>query len=508
MKIFSSVQIKAWDKYTIENEPITSIDLMERASKTFVEWFVKKFPNEDLPIYIVCGNGNNGGDGLAIARLLQQKFYPVTVILCPISHQDSSDFIKNQHRLTKVQDLTVIPVSLGKEFPRLQEAGILIDALLGVGMNRPLQGYWADFIQHCNSLACTRVAVDIPSGLFADKVSTGPLINADYTFTFQAPKLAFFFPESERALGLWECRSIGLHPQFAESTQTPYFYFDKKQAANIWRPRTKFCHKGSFGHVLLIAGSYGKAGAALLAGKACLRSGAGLLTIHAPSCAYEILQIGLPEAMVDVDIHKYQLSQIPPLLPYSAVGIGCGIGTYPSVVKSVESLLQSCEVPLVLDADALNILAQNASLLKTLPPNSILTPHPKELERLFGSTGNSFDRLELVRRQSKELNCIIILKGAHSYTCLPDGSAYFNSTGNPGMATAGSGDVLTGIIAGLLAQRYPAPQAALLGVYLHGLAGDFAAKKMGHESLLAGDITEHLGVAFQEVASASAAGTK
>ena len=267
----------------------------------------------------------------------------------------------------------------------------------------------------------------------------------------------------------------------------------------IHKIRQKFDHKGTFGHALIIAGSYGKVGAAILAARACLRSGAGLLTIHAPKCAYEILQISLPEAMVSLDFHEYYFTRVKDLSPYKAIGIGCGISTQMLTANALEYVLKNVSTPLVLDADALNLMAVEQKLLKLLPKKSIITPHPKEFERLFGASINDFEMLILQIAKSKEYGIYIVLKRANTCITTPEGVCYFNDTGNPGMATAGSGDALTGIITGLLSQNYSPLEAAVLGVYVHGLAGDMAAKKLGHEALLAGYIIDNLGNAFSEV---------
>lgn len=499
MKILNASQIKELDTYTIVNEPIASLDLMERASLVFVNWFVNKFPNQDIPIYIFCGPGNNGGDGLAVARLLQQRFYNIAVYACQIGSDASKDFQKNWERLPRKTEMKIFSIWQDDYLEDLPEGGIVIDAIFGSGLNRPIEGYWASLITHLNEQPVTRVAIDVPSGLSADSHTESVCIQAHDTFTFEMPKLAFLFPENQHYVGNWDFASIGLHPDFIAKTETIYHYLDEAAVRPFLHRRQKYDHKGTYGHALLITGSYGKIGAAILSARACLRSGVGLLTIHAPKCAYPILQISIPEAMVSVDRHEFYFSETPKLEKYQAIGIGCGLDTKKTSAEAVEILLEESKVPLVIDADGLNLIAKNKNLLSKIPKNSILTPHPKEFERLFGEASDDFARNKLQRLMAQELGVYIILKGAHTCIATPEGACYFNSTGNPGMATGGTGDVLTGIITGLIAQGYASLEAAILGVYLHGLSGDLAAENIGKEALIAGDLIQYLGKAFKLV---------
>lgn len=496
MKILSASQIQALDEHTIAHEPIASIDLMERASLVFTEWFVEKFPDTDRPVCIFCGIGNNGGDGLATARLLHQRFYNVTVFLCKISEHTSLDFRINLERLPRHQGVAVIEIHKGDLMPEIEPGAIVVDAVFGSGLNRPVEGYWAELIEHLNQSATRRVAIDIPSGMFADRPTSGACFRADNTLTFELPKLAFLFPENQERAGEWEYRTIGLDQTFIGKTETPFHYIDKTATRALLRRRRKYDHKGIFGHALLIMGSYGKMGAAVLAARACLRSGSGLTTVHIPRCGYEIMQTTVPEAMVSIDRHELFFSEMPPLDHYRAIGLGCGIDQENATIEAVAKLIQTADKPLIIDADGLNILSQHKELFKNIPENSILTPHPKEFERLFGATANDFERNALQREKAQELGVCIVLKGANTCIAASDGACYFNSTGNPGMATGGSGDVLTGIITGLAAQGYASVEAAILGVYLHGLAGDLAAREVGQEALIAGDLVEYLGKAF------------
>lgn len=496
MKILPVDGIRALDAHTIAQTPIASIDLMERAAGAFCDWFVRRFPSIDRPIVIFCGPGNNGGDGLAIARILHRKFYPVKVFLCDIGTAKSPDFLINLDRLPGFGAITPVTLHEGAPLPFLSPQTLIIDAILGAGLNKPVEGYWAELLQHLNQSDATRVAVDIPSGLFADRHSHGISIKADYTFSFELPKLAFLMPENQDAVGEWISSSIGLDQDFIAQWPANNHYHDLAEAVKLLRPRPKFSHKGTFGHALLWVGSRGKTGAAILAARACMRSGAGLLTVHVPEASGPMLQTAFPEAMVTHDASPHVLSEIPDLAPYRVIGAGCGIGTQPETAHALLQLLQTSRVPLVLDADALNLIAANPAYRQAIPAQSILTPHPGEFERLFGKTGDHFERLELLRQQAIELNVIIVLKGAHTCIAAPDGQCYFNASGNPGMATAGSGDVLTGVLTALLAQGYPPLKSALLGVALHGLAGDLAAQQQGTQALIASDIIRHIGMAF------------
>lgn len=496
MKIFSAKQIREWDLFTIQEEPISSYELMERASNSFVEWFTIRNPNKDCSVVIFCGSGNNGGDGLAIARLLHEQFYPVEVIHCQIGKR-SEDCEQNFRRLHELGFVKIGLLKTDGAIPTIPAEAIVIDALFGSGLNRPIEGYWAQVVESINTHASKVIAVDLPSGLYSDRSSANqPTIKAEFTFSFERPKLAFFFPENYPTVGQWAFDSIGLHPAFDVATPSEYHLITEADIKAKIRPRNKFDHKGTFGHALLVVGSYGKMGAAILAAKACLRAGVGLLSINIPKCGYSILQGQVPEAMVIADPEPEYWSKVPEIDPYQAIGIGCGLGQNIRTVQSLEACLRATTAPMVLDADALNIISQDLDLLALLPQKSILTPHPKEFERLFGSSDNDFARLALLQSKAREYQQIILLKGAHTIVALPDGHCYFNNTGNPGMATGGSGDALTGILTSLLAQGYPPSDAAIVGVYLHGKAADLAVVEIGENALLPSDLIKNIGKAF------------
>jgi ADP-dependent NAD(P)H-hydrate dehydratase / NAD(P)H-hydrate epimerase len=495
-KILSAHQIRQLDELTIREAPITSLDLMERASLAFVEAFRAQFPDLNRPITVLCGDGNNGGDGLVIARRLHELSYEVTVLRARMGSTPSPDNAANWDRLQAKRVIACRELAAGDPWPELPPGGILIDGLLGSGLSRPVTGYWAELIDHLNTLDQLGIAIDIPSGLFADQPTTGSVLQAAYTFTFQVPKLAFFAPEHAPYVGEWRVLDIGLLPRALAEAATSNYQVQLPDVAALLKTRQRFDHKGTFGHALIVAGSYGKIGAAILSARAALRAGCGLVTVHLPRCGYEIMQIAFPEAMVQVDRHQYICTKIPQPGAYSAIGIGPGIGTSPVTQAGLHNLLEQSTAPLVLDADALNILGLQPSWQTLLPANSILTPHPKEFERLFGPTANSFARWELLRTQAQRLQCYLLLKGGNAAVATPTGEIYFATVGNPGMGTAGAGDVLTGIVTGLLAQGYPPETAILLGVCLHGLAGDLAAEAQQMESLIAEDIIQYLGAAF------------
>ena len=497
MKILTAAQVKLCDKHSISNDGISSLELMERASETFCKWFTVEFSKEENPLVsMLCGKGNNGGDGLAVARILQELGYEVEVFVLEVFPTSSDDFSANLERLKKEQKIKVSHLAKAEDIPIFDENEILIDAILGSGINRPLDGELEriiSFINECNNIV---VSLDIPSGMFADEQTFGTSIQADYTFTFESPKFSFLLPDNFDRVGEFIYESIGLDKKFINALPCHNHYVTEETVKRIYKIRAKFAHKGLFGHALLVMGSHGKMGAAILATRACLRAGAGLVTVHVPGCGYDVMQMSIPEAMVTLDEDQFIFTRVYELQKYNTVAVGCGLSTKNKTRNALCYILKNMENPAVLDADALNILAQSPDWMEFIPKNSILTPHPKEFERMFGRTENGYDRYLLLREKAMELGVYIILKGANSCIATPNGDCYFNSTGNPGMGTAGSGDVLTGIISGLLAQEYTPLEASILGVYLHGLSGDIAADEMSQEALMAGDLIDYLGKAF------------
>ena len=501
MKIFRSDQIRQIDEYSIEEEPIASIDLMERAAGKVAKWYLSQF-DRSKRIYMFVGPGNNGGDGLALARMLNSSRYDIEVFYINFTEKKSDDWSKNLSRLESETSVKVDFITNPSQFPVISSDDIIVDAIFGSGLTRSAEGLAAEIIKLINRTGSTIISIDIPSGLFGEdntKNDIDCIVNADYTLSLQFPKLSFMFPENAIHLGDWIILPIGLSNKAIRNVPSPYIFIEKSEIAALIKRRHKFDHKGVFGHGLLVAGSLGKMGAAVLGAKAALRSGIGLLTCHVPSCGLQIIQISIPEAMVLVDNNESHLTEIFNTGSVTAIGIGPGIGTHPESQNALKELLSSTTQPMVIDADGLNILSVNKEWLTKIPEGSILTPHPKEFERLAGKTENGYSRLNRQIDFSKMHKCIIVLKGANTSITTPDGKVYFNSTGNPGMATAGSGDTLTGILLSLCAQGYTPENAAVVGVYLHGLAGDIAAEEFGYESIIASDIINCLSKAFNRI---------
>ena len=534
MKILPVPLIREADAYTIQHEPIADIDLMERAAAACYHWLEKKL-DKTHKIMIFCGPGNNGGDGLAIARMLFRSGFIVEVLLlsdpgkitpsCRINYERLQEIIpdgtRTDHRKSAagtnasssigiINSASAAGSNAGSsmaiihsaaDLPAINSMDVVIDAIFGSGLTRPPEGVSADAIRHINASEAMVVAIDVPSGLYVDETtlteSHPVVIRADYTLTFSPPKLAFFFPENDPFVGDWQLLDIGLSQEYIDAAIVQNFMLIQDQMQQILRKRNKYAHKGNFGHVLLICGSKGKMGAAVLSARSALRSGAGLVTMHIPNQGISIMQTAAPEAMLSIDPDEDKFTAVPDLTAYSSIATGPGIGTDSKTAGVVKVLIQNTSRPLIFDADAINILAENKTWLGFLPKGSIFTPHPKEFERLAGKSSNNFERNRMQRDFSLKYQCYIVLKGAHTAITAPDGRCFFNTTGNPGMATGGSGDVLTGIIAGLFAQGYPSLEACLLGVYLHGLSGDLALKEQGYEALTASDIIDNLGKSFQ-----------
>lgn len=497
MKILTAQQTREADAYTIKNEPITSINLMERAATQCTDWITEKYHN-GTSFAIFCGVGNNGGDGLVIARHLYTKGYDVDVFIVQFSENYSPNFKTNLERL---REEGLFPIFLTEQMSSvyINEDIVVVDAIFGSGLSKPITGWIGNIIQQLNENKSTKLAIDIPSGLFTEdntKNIQENILKVNYTLTFQQPKLSFLLPQNNSFVGDFEILDIGLHPDYLDKVSSKTIFISKDIAQSILHTRQKFSHKGNYGHALLIAGSKGKMGAAILATKACLRSGAGLLTVQIPKCGTEIMQTSVPEAMCIADENLNFIGNLTDITSFSTIGIGPGLGQEEQTQKALKLLIQNADKPLVIDADALNILSENKTWLAFLPQNSILTPHPKEFERLVGKWTTDEERLELQQELSVKNNLIVVLKGANTSITCPDDMIFFNSSGNPGMATGGSGDVLTGIITSLLAQDYNPKDAAIFGVYLHGVAGDIAKENLGEDSMIASDILNYLPMAF------------
>ena len=483
---------------------------MERAGHCCFEWIYEAAPRlfpkslsseSDWVFNVVCGKGNNGGDGLVIARYLQRNGYNVVISVVHFSDKASADFKTNFDKLGKTRK-EVIDVKKTGDIPGFSEDSVIIDALFGTGLNRPVEGIAAEVIEAINASGARVVSIDMPSGLF-DRDNAGNdlarVVRCHHALTFQVPRLSFFLADNAEIIGRMHVLDIGLHPDFMASVETDYHYFTREEAAQMRLKRSAYSHKGTFGHALLVGGSNGKYGAPVLSAKACMRAGAGRVTVAVPAEGASAIHAQLPEVMVAGGVGTTHIERAPDLKPYTVIGVGPGLGKSDESGKALKLMIQESPGPMVIDADALNILAENPTWMAFLPKNSILTPHPGEFARLAGKKLSHFDAMEKQRELSQKFGVYILLKGAHSSLSFPDGQVLINSTGNPGMATAGMGDALTGIITGLLASGYSPLAAAALGMFLHGRAGDLALRSQSAESLITTDLIDHLGKAFESL---------
>ncbi|MEP0214604.1 MAG: NAD(P)H-hydrate dehydratase [Cellulophaga sp.] len=499
MKIFTGEQIYQADKFTIKKQQITSDELMERVAVQIFNWLHLRLQGAQPKIHLFCGIGNNGGDGLAVARHLQEHGYNIEVYIVNYNEKRTDEFLTNLKRL---KDRNVWPNFLSEEteLPQIGREDIVVDAIFGIGLNRTPVTWVAKLMTHINKTEAFILAVDVPSGLFLNKVVEDPnaIIQANHILTFQSPKLAFFLPQTGIYCNQWEIIDIGIDVEYLTVTETEYTLISKNEVLQSYIPREKFGHKGTYGHSLIIGGSYGKIGATILAAKGALNAGSGLVSAFLPKCGYVPMQSSMPEIMVHTADNDTIVSDFNFDLEPTVIGVGPGLGKEKETVTAFVSFLKQNKSPLVIDADALNILSENKELFSFLPEDSVLTPHPKELERLVGKWDNDFDKLEKAKLFSVEHKCVLVIKGAHTIV-LYKGKGFINTSGNPGMATAGSGDVLTGVITGLIAQGYPQVVAAIFGVYLHGSAGDLAVESLGYQSLTASNIANSIGGAFIEL---------
>ncbi|TNE53402.1 MAG: NAD(P)H-hydrate dehydratase [Bacteroidetes bacterium] len=497
MKILRSEQIRQADAITIREEPILSIDLMERASSKLFTWIKAKFPEvSNMKIAVLVGPGNNGGDGLVLARMLHKQGAKPEVFID--SKSGSTDRESNLQRwLDADGKLSEFEFFLPDKFD------LIIDALFGTGLSRKLEGKYASLIEVLNQSNSQVISIDIPSGMSGGTFQKNwPTVWANHTLSFQVPKLAFFDPEAQDSLGSWEILDIGLDKTFLENVPTDDYWLTEDDVKPLLKKRERFSHKGNYGHGVLAAGSEGMMGACLLASKAALHSGIGLLSLHIPECGRSIAQSAVPEAMIleTSEEEEKAISSIPELPEKStAFGIGPGLGLGGQQTSAVKDTLEKVKLPQVWDADALNILAQNPEWLEHLPPNSILSPHPGEFERLAGKSENHESTRKLIRSFCSRYQCIVILKGGFTTIALPNGKLWYNTTGNAGMATGGMGDTLTGLLLSLLAQGMTPNEAAVAGVFIHARSGDLVAQQWGMEGLTAGLVAEHMGLAIRSI---------
>lgn len=482
--------------HTIAATQIRSIDLMERAAAKCSDWLINHLPKDSLFI-VLCGTGNNGGDGLALTRMLHNMGYGAKAFLLQYSKELSTDCHANLLKLQQTDEHLLTRVPIDTFITDIPPHIIIVDAILGTGLNRPIDGWLALFVAHINQLPNRKIAIDLPTGLPANNVpeANSEVMTVNDTLSFQLYKRSVLHPEGGHHAGKLHIMDIGLNKQYISTTPTNYYIIDQTAIKNIYQPRKTFSHKGTYGTALLIGGSYGMAGAICLSANAAGRIGAGKVKAIIPSVCYPIFQTLASEAMCNTSGEKY-IDKITVDDSRKSIGIGPGMGTEHSSLQALEYLLDTVKHPMVIDADALNLLAKHKDLLHRLPAGSVLTPHPKEYERLFGASPDTMLRLEHARTQAMRYNVVIVLKDSHTIVVLPNGTCHYNLSGTPALATGGTGDVLMGMITGLLAQGYEPPQAAMLGVYLHGIAGQLAANNLGQEALLASDVVNKIGAAY------------
>ena len=504
MKIFSSTQIHELDKYTIDHEPIKSIDLMERAASRIVAE-IRHLCTAYNTIVVFAGPGNNGGDALAVARILASEGLKVKAWLFNTTGRLSADCKTNRDRLTGMKELDSFTMVIDEfDPPTLDASTLVIDGLFGVGLNKPLTGGYASLVKYINASPSKVVSIDMPSGLMSESNEynvRSNIIRADVTVTIQQPKLSFLFAENQQFIGELKVVDINISKEGMAQVDAHVTILEEDDVRCRMRQRDDFAHKGTMGHALIIAGSRGMAGAAMLATKACLRSGVGKVTVHTPAANIIPLQIGVPEAILDIDPDNCFFTEAVSTDRFQAMGIGPGLGNNENSAITMIGQLRRAQCPIVIDADAINILATHKAWMQQLPAGCILTPHIGEFERLEGASSDSYDRLSKAIILADRQQAYIVLKGHNTAIVTPGGRIMFCPTGNSGMATAGSGDVLTGVITALLARGYAQADACLVGTYLHGLAGDIAAQAVGMESLMASDIIDALPEAFMRVMS-------
>lgn len=483
------------DKATLKKNSITSLELMEHAAHLCFQWLQNHIKPNDAKIHVFCGIGNNGGDGLVITRYLMENKYNVTSYIVNFSKKRSENFLVNYERVKDIGNWPEV-ISNENEFPEINENDLVIDAIFGHGLSRSPEGFTKKLIQYLNKKQAFILAIDLPSGLFSNKPveDQKSVLKANHILTFEYPKLAFLLSENKDFVASWEIININLDEDFVETLKPNYNYVTKNEIVPIYKFRKKWNHKGDFGHALLIGGSFGKIGAITLASKAALKIGSGLVSTYLPKCGYQIIQTAIPEVMAEVDTDDL-LAYFNFKTKATVIGIGSGMGTAEKTAKGFEGFIKENKLPLVIDADAINLISKDKNLLSFLPKNTVLTPHPKELKRLIGTWKNDYEKLYKAKEFTKKHHCILVLKDAITAIVTED-ATYFNSTGNPALATAGSGDVLTGIITGLIAQNYTPLQAAIFGVYLHGLTADIASLEMGYETFIASNILDYLPDAY------------
>lgn len=492
MKIFETINIREADKITITKQGLTSFQLMERAAFEVFLWIKKHRPDKETTFHVFCGQGNNGGDGLIVARLLHEAHYPVHITIIEEAGTPTPDF---ELALQSVKEAGMA-CNLNDDYKYEKGKLVYIDALFGTGLSRDLHPNVIKAIERINACDGKVLSIDVPSGLFMDR-PTEIAVESHVVMTFQFPKLAFYLPGNSRFINKIAILDIGLDKEYIKNTPTTYHLTDCTSVLHRYRPVSRFAHKGTQGHALIIGGSHGKIGAVVLAAKAALKSGCGLVTAYIPECGYNIMQTAFPEAMALTEGQEH-ITKIGFNLQPKAIGIGPGIGQHEETQRALYNFLKLNNTPLVIDADALNILSYNKEWLGLLPENTIITPHPKELERLMGSWDNDFDMLDKMKAFARQHQLILVAKDAHTMVVY-GGDVYVNTSGNAALATGGTGDTLTGIITGLLAQGYNAVDAAIFGVHLHGLTADVALDHTGMQAFTATDVINYMGKAYLHI---------
>ncbi len=500
MQVFSAEQLYEADRVTTEKQGISSLDLMERAGIQIFNWLHQRMQGAQVPVHIFCGIGNNGGDGLVLGRHLIEHGYVVHIYVANFTDKRSKCFLINYDRVKKITKKWPTLMKGESDFPEIHPDDVVIDAIFGIGLNRPPEGWVKSLVQYLNSQKAFRLSIDIPSGLYANKPldDAEAVVMANHTLTFQVPKLAFFLPETGPFVPYFEPLDIGLDPEYLLTTQPLANLIAKPEAQQFYRQRKKYDYKGTYGHALIVGGSKGKMGAVQLTTRSTLRTGAGLVTAHIPGSGCSAMNTYIPEAMVSMDENEDVISNVSIDFDPTVVCVGMGMGTGTESASALKKLLSGTEKPMVLDADALNCIAADNDLLALIPENSVLTPHPGELARLVGEWENDYEKIEKAKTFAKEHKVILLCKGANTLTFFHE-HLYINTTGNPGMATAGSGDVLAGMITGLMSQGYDPLVSTVFGVYLHGSAGNIASSSLGFEAMLASDILDNIGNAFLEL---------
>jgi len=507
MKILTSREMKEIDNITINEIGIPGCVLMENAGIQIYRAIKKKFPDlKKEKISIIAGPGNNGGDGLVVARhLFNEGVIPNIYLIA------SKEKVKGDARINldiaekiglKIQEITSEKTwNLYKD--EISSSTLIIDAIFGTGLTRPAEGLFKKIIEDINKISAFKVSVDIPSGLSSDTHQIiGPCVKADLTVTLGAPKIAHIFPPAEEYIGELIVADISIPPFLFEDEKLKLELIEKQAIISCFKPRRKDTHKGTYGHLFILAGSFGKTGAAIMAGKSALKIGAGLVTIGTPESCLPIIARSMMELMTEPlpETEKKTLSEealekvLTLLENKDAILIGPGITTHPSTSNLLFKLLEKIDKPMVIDADGLNIIASNPDILRNLKNNIVLTPHPGEFARLLKTTTKEIlkNKIEYAREFAIKYNIYLVLKGYRTLIATPQGNVFVNPTGNPGMATAGSGDVLSGILGGLIVQQNNFLEAILAAVYVHGLSGDIASQKIGERSLVAGDLIKYL----------------